>query len=247
MNVYARYINLRERVERRKVMEQFTTQSPTLNLLRFEALKLERKEEAISIVSLRARADMLGRMRMHHESINTVGAVSCYLSHTSVIQEFLESDKEVVLVLEDDLQLKDASRLESMVKEMWDSRENWDIAFLGWQKAIQLKSGQPVLFPSTSFPFYGAHAYMLTRHAATLIAKKAFPIEMQFDMFLQALADQQGLRVATTKQPPLLQTPGFYASDTFSICPFCSPYSILIYLAVACLLGFFIGVYFSLY
>jgi hypothetical protein len=126
---------------------------------------------------------------------------------------------------------------------MWDSKESWDIAFLGWQKKVSFKGGNPVLFPSTTSPFYGAHAYMLSRQAATLLLQKAFPIEMQFDMFLQAFADQMGQRVAMTKQAPLLQTPSFYASDTFSICPLCSPYSILIYLGVACLLGFLVGLY----
>jgi len=215
-------------------MKHFTLQ-------RFEAVKLERKEEAISLVSIRARADMLGRMRMHHESINTVGAVSCYLSHTSVLKEFLQSTDEVALIFEDDLQFKDALRVEGMVEEMWKSRENWDVAYLGWQKRVKFKGEQPILFPSTTSPFYGAHAYMVTRRAATLLLQKAFPIEMQYDMFLQACADHMGMRVAFTKQQPLLQSPSFYSSDTFSVCPLCSPYSILVYIAVSCLLGFFIG------
>lgn len=220
-------------------MEQF--QSLSFCLKRFEAIKLERKEEAISLVSIRARADMLGRMRMHHETINTVGAVSCYLSHTFVLQEFLNGTDDIVLVLEDDLQLKDALRLEGMVKEMWETRNAWDVAFLGWQKQVKFRGEHPILFPSTSSPFYGAHAYMLSRRAATLFLQKAFPIEMQYDMFLQACADQMGMRVALTKQAPLLQNPSFYLSDTFSICPLCSPYSILVYIAVSCLVGFFIG------
>jgi GR25 family glycosyltransferase involved in LPS biosynthesis len=207
MKIFARYINLRERQERRKTMEHFKPHQ--FRIERFEAMKLERKEEAISLVSIRARADMLGRLRMHHESINTVGAVSCFLSHTTVLQQFLESEEELALVLEDDLQVKDAQRLGSMVEEMWACRDTWDIAFLGWQKRMIINGGKPVLFPSTSSPFYGAHAYMVTRRAATLLLQKAFPIEMQYDMYMQALADQMGLRVRATKQPPLLQTPSF--------------------------------------
>ena len=92
---------------------------------------------------------------------------------------------------------------------------------------------------------YGSHAYMVTRKAAEILLKQGYPMEMQWDAAIQAIADRQGLRVVPTRQPHLIQRPNI-SSDVYSWCPYCEPHYILIYLAVAALLGFLIRSFFSL-
>ena len=66
-------------------MNQFKLKSK-YDLQRFSAIRLPTLQDAMQHVTPRARADLLGRLRMHHESINTLGAVSCYLSHLTMVQ-----------------------------------------------------------------------------------------------------------------------------------------------------------------
>lgn len=242
--IFARYINLPERTDRNAVMQTFQRHTK-LELQRFNAIRLPSKAEAIQHVSNRARADMLGRMRMHHESLNTVGAASCYLSHLTVLKEFLSSDSEIALVLEDDLQEQDAVRLDALVAEFTESSA-WDIALLGWGRRMQtFPDGRAKLFPTSPMIVYGSHAYMVTRKAAEILLKHGYPMEMQWDAALQAIADRQGLRVIPTKQPHLIQRPNVQ-SDVYSWCPYCESHYIFIYLAIALVLGFVIRSFLSL-
>ena len=222
-------------------MNQFKLKSK-YDLQRFSAIRLPTLQDGMQYVTPRARADLLGRMRMHHESINTLGAVSCYLSHLTIIREFLASTADYALVLEDDLCLHDADRLDSLVNE-FAGKSTWDIALLGWGRTMRRHAdGRAHLFPSSKKFVYGAHAYMVTRKAANYLVKYGYPIEMQWDAALHAIADQQGLRVMPTTQKHLKQS-DYFKSDTYSSCPFCEPHYIWIYLSVALLLGFFLALY----
>jgi GR25 family glycosyltransferase involved in LPS biosynthesis len=213
------------------------------DLQRFSAIRLLNVQEAMQHVTPRTRADLLGRMRMHHESLNTVGQVSCYLSHLTLVKQFLQSDAKYALILEDDLDAADASRLDFLVNE-FQKKTHWDIALLGWGRKMRTYSdGRAHLFPSASKFVYGAHAYMLTRKAAERLVKLGYPMEMQWDSALQAIADQQGLRVVPTTQNHLKQSHAF-KSDTYSSCPFCEPHYIWIYLAISFFLGICITMYF---
>ena len=233
--MFARFINLDDRPERLQVMNFFRSKS-VYTLQRFSAIRLANIQEAMQHVTPRTRADLLGRMRMHHESLNTVGQVSCYLSHLTLVKQFLDSDASYALILEDDLRAEDASRLDTLINE-FVGKDHWDIALLGWgRKMRRYSDGRAHLFPSAPNFVYGAHAYMLTRKAAKSLVRLGYPMEMQWDSALQAIADQQGLRVIPTTQEHLKQSNQF-KSDTYSICPFCEPYYVWIYLGLAFLLG----------
>jgi GR25 family glycosyltransferase involved in LPS biosynthesis len=208
----------------------------SFNLERFSAIKLANVQEAMQHVTPRTRADLLGRMRMHHESLNTVGQVSCYLSHFTLVKQFLDSDFTYALILEDDLRAEDAAHLNTLANE-FIGKNHWDIALLGWgRKMRRYADGRAHLFPSAPNFVYGAHAYMLTRKAAKSLLNLGYPIEMQWDSALQAIADQQGLRVIPTIQNHLKQS-GQFKSDTYSFCPFCEPHYVWIYLGLAFFLG----------
>ena len=216
-------------------MNLFKSKS-SLHLERFSAIRLANVQEAMQHVTPRTRADLFGRMRMHHESLNTVGQVSCYLSHLELVKQFLDSDATYALILEDDLRAEDATRLDILAHD-FIGKNHWDIALLGWgRKMRRYKDGRAHLFPSAPNFVYGAHAYMLTRKAATALLRLGYPIEMQWDSAIQAIADQQGLRVIPTSRDHIKQSNQF-KSDTYSFCPFCEPHYVWIYLGIAFFLG----------
>jgi GR25 family glycosyltransferase involved in LPS biosynthesis len=245
MTLFARFINLKDRPERIPVMNEFVKHTRSCALQRFDAIRIPTRELAITHVTPRARADMLGRMRMHHESLNTVGAASCYLSHITVLREFLESECSVALILEDDLKVEDSRRLDALIHEFVDDKGRekgfWDVALLGWGRRLHRHAdGRAKIFPSTPNFAYGSHAYMVTRKAADTLLKYGYPMEMQWDSAIQAISDMYGMRVVPTTQPHLLQS-NLFLSDVFSSCPLCEPYYVLIYIGIALLLGFILA------
>jgi hypothetical protein len=75
-------------------------------------------------------------------------------------------------------------------------------------------------FPSSP-GFSGAQAYLLTRHGATVLTESFFPLEMQVDYAMQAIADAKGLRIVASSLPKLRQT--LTGSDVFRVCLLCEP------------------------
>jgi hypothetical protein len=73
---------------------------------------------------------------------------------------------------------------------------------------------------------------MLTRHAATVLSAHLFPLEMQVDYAMQAIADAKGLRMLASPLPKLRQT--LTGSDVFRVCLLCEPtlvYGVVVALA----------------
>jgi len=219
MKVFARIINLETRTDRWNLMQAFVRASK-FDLRRFDAVKVPDVSAARDLLSFRARAD-LQRERVQHEAISGLGAVGCAVSHFSVWTDFLQSDADVCIVLEDDLHPRGASTLDASV-DVFLERKDWDIALLGWCNTLpgRRRDGSLVPFPSSA-GFSGAQAYLLTRHAATVLTANLFPLEMQVDYAMQAIADAKGLRIVVSSRPKLRQT--LTGSDVFRVCLLCEP------------------------
>lgn len=188
---------------------------------RFAATKPKSLSEVDNLLSLRARADMR-RERVQHEALSGLGAVGCAVSHFSVWTEFLHSDAQICLVLEDDLHASGADILDASVESMIQRQDEWDIALLGWCNLLPKRrgDGSVISFP-TSAGFVGAQAYMLTRHAAEVLTKHLFPLEMQVDYAIQAIAEAHSLRIVPTALRKIRQT--YTGSDVFRLCLLCEP------------------------
>lgn len=220
MKVFGRVINLDTRTDRWKLMQPFVTTS-RLDLQRFSAVKISSFDDADGLLSFRARADVR-RERVQHEALSGLGAVGCAVSHFSVWTEFLQSDADVCLVLEDDLHPRHASDLDATVQSMLKRVDTWDIGLLGWCSTLPSRrmDGSLVVFPSSA-GFAGAQAYLLTRHAATILTRHLFPLEMQVDYAMQSIADKHKLRIVPSSGTKLRQT--FTGSDVFRVCWLCEP------------------------
>lgn len=219
MNVFARIINLESRPDRWDMMQAYVRASK-LDLQRFSAVKMTSFEQALPLLSLRARAD-IRRERVQHQAISGLGAVGCAVSHFSVWSEFLASSADFCLVLEDDVHPRHAPDLDVLV-DMMLKRKEWDIGLLGWCSTLpgRREDGSIIPFPSSD-GFVGAQAYMLTRHAAEVLMKHLFPLEMQVDYALQAIADAHGLRIVPSTGRKIRQK--LTGSDVFRLCLLCEP------------------------
>ena len=220
MKVFGRIINLDARTDRWELMQAFVSASQ-FDLQRLSAVKVPTFEDAEGLLSLRAKADVR-RERVQHEALSGLGAVGCAVSHFSAWAQFLQSDADICLVLEDDLHPKHAEELDATVHAMLKREDTWDIGLLGWCSTLPSRrlDGSLVVFPSST-GFAGAQAYLLTRHAATILTQNLFPLEMQVDYAMQAIADKHKLRVVPSSRTKLRQK--YTGSDVFRVCWLCEP------------------------
>lgn len=236
MNVFARIINLDSRKDRWDLMQAYVKAS-RFDLKRFSAVQLTSQDDAFRVLSLRAKAD-IRRERVQHEALSGLGAVGCALSHFAVWSDFVASGADVCIVLEDDLDSKYASQFDAAVDSML-ARKNWDIGLLGWCSTLPSRrrpDGSLVVFP-TSAGFSGAQAYMLTQHAARTLMQHLFPLEMQVDYAMQAIAETHGLRIVASTVQKIRQT--YTGSDVFRVCVLCEPS--LVYAAFVVLVVIIVG------
>lgn len=115
-----------------------------------------------------------------------LGGVGCYLSHIKALQAFVDSNYEFALIFEDDVSF-DPERLESVIQELLDNREFWDI------NTFQIaRKGSPITLKTLSnsqklslylSKFTGAGAYLINRKAAHKLLEKALPIKMPIDLY----------------------------------------------------------------
>jgi len=218
--MFSRIINLKERHDRWNRVQPFLKSKHKIE--RFEAIKVQ-KENALHLLSPRARADFMKPMRYQHETIFGLGAIGCAMSHMTIWREFLASGASHALVLEDDVDPRFAKDLDLKIAEMRDC----DIFMLGWMGKPTLKrDGSLLPFPSGNI-IWGTHAYVINRRAAETLCIHGFPLEMQADYIIHAIADQFNLVIRCASSPIKQVYTGSWnnitGSNIFSLCVFCEP------------------------
>lgn len=210
-------INLKERPDR---WERFIKQpgvvrlSQTFPFERFEGINgklLDIKND--SRVSLRTKRNILYQKRRDHEDLDTPGGVGCYLSHYSCWKKFLETDKERVLILEDDAEIPD-DFLEQLMTAMEDLNQEdikrpdiWMLAKpFGPTLTKALELGSPTYSKNWSYdvmaPLTG---YILTRQGAKALIDNAFPIDGHVDHFMRRCSQMGMVVLAVHKNIQLKQ------------------------------------------
>lgn len=185
--IFARIINLKSRTDRWNRLSH-------LEIPRFDAVLLKSDYDAALHLSLRAKSEFQAGRRTT-EGIPSKGAIGCSLSHILLWREFLKSDKEYCLVLEDDC-IIDKLDLDIL-------HTKFDIALLGYGVPLGIplhrNKDQSVIPWPKGQCFYGSHAYILTRKAAETLLVDALPIQMQIDFYIQAVAADKNLKIYTSK------------------------------------------------
>ena len=210
-------INLKERPDR---WERFIQQPGVIHLQqtfpfeRFEGINgklIDIKND--SRVSLRTKRNILYQKRRDHEDLDTHGGVGCYLSHYSCWKKFLETEKEKVLILEDDAEIPD-SFLQQLMTAMEDLNQEdikrpdiWMLAKpFGPTLTKALELGSPTYSKNWSYdvmaPLTG---YILTRQGAKTLCDNAFPIDGHVDHFMRRCSQMGMVVLAAHKNIQLKQ------------------------------------------
>lgn len=236
--IFGRIINLDSRPDRWRLMENYVKASK-YNLQRFSAIQFSKEDNVKDMLSYRAKADFQ-RERVQHEAIQGKGAIGCAVSHFLVWREFLQSNAEFCLVLEDDLNPKYAAGLDESIEAMLEERASWDIALLGWCGKLPPKRNDETIIPfPSSRGFVGAQAYLLNRYAAEVLVSKVFPLEMQIDFLMQSIADDACLRIKASKKTKIRQQFTGY-SNVFTFCLLCEPMYVYAFIGILLLTNIYL-------
>ena len=210
-------INLKERPDR---WERFIQQAGVLRLKqmydfeRFEGINgklLDIKND--ERVSLRTKRNILYQKRRDHEDLDTPGGVGCYLSHYSCWKKFLETDKEKLLILEDDAEIPEtfpemlSTAMEDLNQEDIKRPDIWLLAKpFGPTVTKALELGSPTYSKNWSYdvmaPLTG---YILTREGAKTLCENAFPIDGHVDHFMRRCSQMGMVVLAVHKNLQLKQ------------------------------------------
>ena len=210
-------INLKERPDR---WERFIQQpgvqqiKDIFSFERFEGINgklLDIKND--DRVSLRTKRNILYQKRRDHEDLDTPGGVGCYLSHYSCWKKFLDTDKEKVLILEDDAEIP-PNFLEQLSKAMDDLNQEdikrpdiWMLAKpFGPTLSKALELGSPTYSKNWSYEFMAPlTGYILTREGAKTLCDNAFPIDGHVDHFMRRCSQMGMVVLACHKNIQLKQ------------------------------------------
>ncbi len=137
------------------------------------------------------------------------GTIGCYLSHVNLWKQFLATQSEFALILEDDI-VFDPLKVASAVRELASIPEDWDVVLLeihhrGFPLCIKkLRHGSLCVH---LFNITHTGAYLINRKAAAAYVKHAFPMTMPIDHFFTR-GWEMDLKVRAVERPRLVQQRG---------------------------------------
>jgi glycosyl transferase, family 25 len=111
-----------------------------------------------------------------------IGGIGCYFSHLGVWREFVESGREVALVLEDDVVLHDD--FQAAVELALKAQANWDVLKLNRIRAkLPIRQGRigPYRLNAYLGPATGTGAYLIKRATAEVLLRNMLPVTRATD------------------------------------------------------------------
>jgi GR25 family glycosyltransferase involved in LPS biosynthesis len=169
------------------------------------------------------------------------GAIGCYLSHLSVLQDAYDSGYETIWVMEDDIEvIRDPKQIPLLIEKL-DRRigkENWDILFTdrdfrnglgqaipctGFARRPNFQPREPKKFAMTkridsTFRFigarFGAHSMIIRRSGIKKILNfaKTYQIFLPYDMDFYL---PEGIRLVTVLQDIVANQPGAFSDNGY--------------------------------
>lgn len=121
--------------------------------------------------------------RRKHGMLPVWGELGCYLSHVQVMRNFVASDAEFALVLEDDALLHNS--LPAVMRGLARHRERWDMCKLSAvhsgtpQAFLQLSEGHRLAVMLSRCT--GSSAYAINRKAAQVYLLQLLPMSLPYD------------------------------------------------------------------
>lgn len=118
-----------------------------------------------------------------HGKMPLPGELGCYLSHVQAMRRFLETDRDFVLIMEDDLRL--GSDLPAVVDALIAQADQWDMVMLsGIHSSSKLTLRQLTRgyrLAVSLIRYAGASCYLVNRHAAQIYVDGLLPMSLPYD------------------------------------------------------------------
>jgi len=171
-------INLRDASERWTHMKE-TLDHVGLDYTRIDAVLGKDLEEPIVEFNERRFNILTGKHKNY-------GEIGCYLSHIKALTEFLKSDSDYALILEDDVNLPD--HLPKLIDEAIAHGQHWDLLRLSSSRDGQYLKIENMSFNSelvyNTKVLKNTGAYVINRKAAQACIDKMLPMSLPFDVAL---------------------------------------------------------------
>lgn len=116
------------------------------------------------------------------------GEIGCYLSHILTLQEFLKTNKDYALILEDDVNLPE--NLVQIIESCYLHSDCWDLLRLSssrkgeFLRITSLKNAESYQLGYNIKVLKNTGAYLLNRNAAERILKYLVPMRLPYDVAL---------------------------------------------------------------
>jgi glycosyl transferase family 25 len=171
-------INLRDASERWAHMKK-TLDEVGLAHTRIEAVLGKNLEEPIDEFNERRFNVLTGKHKNY-------GEIGCYLSHIKALTEFLKSDSDYALILEDDVNLPD--HLPEQIDEAIAHSQHWDLLRLSssrdgeYLKIANMSFNSELVYNTKVLKNTGA--YVINRKAAKACVDKMLPMRLPYDVAL---------------------------------------------------------------
>ena len=203
---------------------------------RFNAIYIEdENSEEIKRITYPSVQYTIKNGRYSHNNIGTTGALGCYLSHVTLWKMLLESDEEMFLIFEDDVDInKNINNFTENINNTINliNENDWDIIFLGYfynnTNNINIKYFKPINI------IYGTHSYIINKNGARKLLKNAFPIVDQLDSYISYMSLTRNINLYCTKNVFFSQNnlSGTLIQTDNSIRPFITQYNDIILLHI---------------
>lgn len=187
------YINLDNRTDRKKQFEAqnaLVAMPPVQRISGVHGLSVDIKND--KRIGINTKVHVITEFRRSHYEIHSRGAIGSSLSHYKVWQEFLKTDADYALVMEDDanlpatfaLQVRDCAK---------DLPKTWDLWILGWSHT-PVDTGKKDDNPfKRILHFIGAHCYIIKRKTAKIFVENMFPIDSHIEHYMNNVSFLKGL------------------------------------------------------
>ena len=227
MNIDKIYvINLKKNTDRKKnVIDLFNKLGGIFNnYVFYEAIignELSESQiyEVMSVNSLYT----LYKKYKNHSDIRTKGGIGCYLSHYNIWVDVIKNNYKNVLVFEDDIYCDyDYDKILSYINNV---PQDYDIAFLGYvfltlnKEKCEINNYWNL---TNSLRLMGTQSYLLSNSGAIKLSKKALPIEMQVDSYINYICNvNPNIKRYISKKNLFLQNLLTYSTDIQNLCTVC--------------------------
>lgn len=170
---------------------------------RFNAIYInDENSEEIKKITYPSVQYIIKNGRYSHNNIGSKGAIGCYLSHVTLWKMLLESNDEMFLIFEDDVDINE--NINNFTEEINKSinlinLNDWDIIYLGYHHFDNILYDVNKEYNKITNLIYGLHAYIINKKGAIKLLKNVFPIVDQLDSYMAYMAITRNINSYFTK------------------------------------------------